>query len=125
MENFKELKVYQLAFNQAIELFEISRSFPKEEQFSLVSQVRRSSRAVCSNLAEAYRKRKYKAHFISKVTDADAENSETSVWLDFIRECEYAVALESDAMLIRNREIGRLLGHMLNHPERYLDAQTS
>jgi four helix bundle protein len=83
MSKFKELLVYQIAFQQATEIFEISKKFPREEKYSLTDQIRRSSRSVCANIAESYRKRRYQLHF-SKLTDADAENSET-VWLDFAR----------------------------------------
>src|SRR5258706_14280732 len=88
-KSFKETKVYKLAFEQAMDIFEISKSFPKEEKYSLTDQVRRSSRSVCANLAEAYRKKRYPAHFISKLTDCDAENSETNVWIDFAFACQY------------------------------------
>jgi four helix bundle protein len=87
--NYKLTKVYQLAFEQAMEIFEITKSFPKEEKYSLTDQIRRSSRSVSANIAEAYRKKKYPAHFISKITDCDAENSETDVWLDFALACKY------------------------------------
>jgi len=84
MENgYKDLIVYKKAFRMAMEIFRISKSFPAEEKYSLTDQVRRSSRSVCSNLAESYRKRQYKAHFQSKISDADMENSETEVWIDF------------------------------------------
>ena len=77
--DFKELIVYKKAFTLAMEIYEVSKSFPKEENYSLTDQIRRSSRSVCANLAEAYRKRLYERHFISKLTDSDAENSETIV----------------------------------------------
>ena len=76
-KNYKETKVYKLAFEQAMDIFETSKKFSKEETYSLTDQVRRSSRSVCANLAEAYRKKRYSAHFVSKVTDSDSENSET------------------------------------------------
>ena len=81
--NFKETKVYKLAFEQAMDIYEISKTFPKEETYSLTDQIRKSSRSICTNLAEAYRKKRYPAHFISKITDSDGENSETNVWFDF------------------------------------------
>ena len=81
--DFKELIVYKKSFSLAMEVYEISKSFPKEEKYSLTDQIRRSSRSVCANIAEAYRKHIYVKHFVSKLTDADAENSETLVWLDF------------------------------------------
>lgn len=85
--NFKETKVYKLAFEQAMDIYEISKIFPKEETYSLTDQIRKSSPSICTNLAEAYRKKRYPAHFISKVTDSDGENSETTVWLDFALAC--------------------------------------
>lgn len=80
---FRELKVYQKAFALAIRIYDITNKFPVEERYALVDQVRRSSRSVCTNIAEGYRKRQYQRHFVSKLTDADAENSETLVWLEF------------------------------------------
>lgn len=87
--SFKKLLAYQKAFELSMEIFELSKSFPKEETYSLTDQIRRSSRAICANMAEAYRKREYQKHFISKLTDADSENSETQVWIDFANSCKY------------------------------------
>lgn len=117
--NFKETKVYKIAYEQAMEVFEITKTFPKEEKFSLTDQIRRSSRSVCANIAEAYRKKKYPAHFVLKITDSDAENSETSVWFDFSKDCNY-ISIEKQQILINhNEEIGRLLNHMINNPDKY------
>ena len=88
-KSFKDLLVYQKTFELAMEIYHVSKSFPVEEKYSLTDQIRRASRSVCSNLAESYRKRQYEAHFVSKVSDADMENSETQVWLDFAFECKY------------------------------------
>jgi four helix bundle protein len=79
----KDLIVYQEAYALAMKIFEVSKSFPAEEKYSLTDQIRRSSRSVCTNLREAWAKRKYQAHFVSKLTDADGENGETDSWLDF------------------------------------------
>ena len=87
--DFRELLAYQKGFRLAMEIFNVSKSFPLEEKYSLTDQIRRSSRSVCANIAEAYRKRRYPNHFISKLTDSDAENSETNVWLEFAFECNY------------------------------------
>ena len=87
--DFKQLIAYQKSFNLAMAVFEMSKSFPKEETYSLTDQIRRSSQSVCANISEAYRKRKYPKHFMSKLTDADGENSETSTWLDFALACGY------------------------------------
>lgn len=116
---FKKTKVYQLAFQHAMDIFEISKKFPTEEKYSLNDQVRRSSRSVCANLAEAYRKKRYPAHFISKLTDSDGENSETGVWHDFALSCNYITIDLHLILASRNIEIGRLLGHMVNNPEKY------
>ncbi len=87
--DFKKLLAYQKAFDLAMLIYEASKSFPKEETYSLTDQIRRSSRSVNANISESYRKRRYPKHFISKLTDADGENSETSTWLDFALACEY------------------------------------
>ena len=120
MLKYKELTAYKKAFKIAMELFETSKRFPADEKFGLTSQIRRSSRSACSNIAEGYRKRIYKAHFVSKATDADMENSETMVWIDFALECKYIS--ESNYLVWKNEieEIGRLLNHMIENPEKYL-----
>lgn len=117
--NFKQTKVYQKAYALAMEIFEITKLFPKEETYALTDQIRRSSRSVCSCLAEAYRKKQYAAHFIAKVTDADMENSETNVWIDFSASCNYITAEEHRDLIAKNEEIGRLLNHMYHNPEKY------
>jgi four helix bundle protein len=89
---YKDLRVFQLAFDVAMEIFEATKSFPKEERYSLTDQMRRSSRSVAANIAEGYRKRQYPNMFVSKLADADAEATETQVWLDFARQCGYLTA---------------------------------
>ena len=89
MSTYKDLIAFKKSFALAMKIFEISKRFPKEEIYSLTDQIRRSSRLVCTNLAEAFRKRKYPAHFLSKLSDCDSENAETSVWLDFSFACKY------------------------------------
>ena len=89
IRSHEELEVYQLAFDGAMRVFELSGKFPKEETYSLTDQIRRSSRSVCSNIAEAWRKRRYKAAFISKLSDAEAEAAETQTWIRFAVECGY------------------------------------
>ncbi|HFE53385.1 MAG TPA: four helix bundle protein [Bacteroidetes bacterium] len=120
MAGFKDLVVYQKAFDLAMEIFEISKGFPREERYALVSQIRRSSRSVCSNLAEGYRKHRYSAHFVSKVSDADMENSETQVWIDFAHACGYIDEATRDRLTKTTEEIGRLLNDMLRHPRKYV-----
>ena len=89
INSVRELEVYQLAFDSAMKLFEVSKGFPQEERYSLTDQVRRSSRSVCTNLAEGWRKRRYKAVFVNKLSDAEQEAAETQTWLEFARRCNY------------------------------------
>ena len=117
--DFKDLIAYQKGFTLAMEVFELSKSFPKEEKYALTDQMRRSSRSVCTNVAEAYRKRLYVKHFISKLTDSDAENSETIVWLDFSLECGYMAKEQHGMMIQQAHEIGKLINYMILHPGKY------
>lgn len=117
--DFKELIVYQKAFKLAMAIFEISKSFPKEEKYSLTDQIRRSSRSTCTNIAEAYRKRRYPKHFLSKLTDSDGENSETASWLDFAHACIYLDDDTHQKFFNECIEIGRLLNYMMNNPEKF------
>ena len=119
VKNFKETKVYQKSFGLAMEIFEITKAFPKAETYSLIDQIRRSSRSVCACLAEAYRKKIYPAHFIAKISDADMENSETAVWIDFSFHCNYIDKAKCDDLMLKNEEVGRLLHHMLHNLEKY------
>ncbi len=118
--NFKDLKVYQMSYALAMEIFHLSKSFPKDEIYSLTSQIRRSSRSVCHNIAEAYRKRSYPNHFVSKCTDSDAEASETTVSLDFAKDCGYITVDIHQSLISRYEEVGKMLGGMIEHPERFL-----
>jgi four helix bundle protein len=115
----QKTRVYKLAFEMSMEIFTTSKKFPKEEIYSLTDQIRRSSRAVCICLLEAYRKKRYPAYFVSKVTDSDMENSETCGWLDFSFSCGYIQAEEHQNFISKNEEIGRLLNHMINNPGKY------
>ena len=123
MGSFRDLSVYKKAFDLSMLIFKESKKFPSEEKFGLTSQVRRSSRSVCSNVGEGYRKRLYPAHFVSKCSDADMENSETQVWLDFALACEYIKKEQHDEYLKRSEEIGRMIGHMIENPEKYKGKQ--
>lgn len=116
---FRDLAVYKKAFSLAMEIFEISKEFPKEERYSLTDQIRRSSRSVCVNVGEGYRKRQYPAHFVSKASDADMENTETRVWLDFANNCEYITDKKKADLESKAIEIGKLLNHMIENPEKY------
>ena len=120
MSTFRDLKVYQKAFKLAMDIFELTKSYPDEEKFGLTIQIRKSSRSVCSSIGEAYRKRKYPAHFVSKLTDADMENSETQVWLDFSLSCKYIDKIKYKNLVERSEEIGKMLNHMIENPEKYL-----
>ena len=111
-----ELKVYQLAYALAMEIFRLSKAWPTEEKYSLTDQVRRSSRGVCTNLREAWAKRRYEAHFVSKLTDADGENGETDTWLDFAKACGYQAEADRARLAADCRQVGAMLGGMLNDP---------
>jgi len=117
---FKQLKVYTLEFDLAMEIFQISKSFPKEEKYSITDQIRRSSRSVCANVGEGYRKRQYPAHFVNKLSDSDMENTETQVWIDFAYKCGYIKTQEYKLLLEKSANIGRMLGYMISKPEIFL-----
>lgn len=102
-----------------MEIFKISKKFPPEEKYSLTGQIRRSSRSVCTCIGEAYRKRQYKAHFVSKSSDTDMENTETRVWLDFALACDYISKDAWSDFEVKAQEIGKLLNHMIENPEKY------
>lgn len=118
--NFRDLTAYKKSFDLAMEVFRLTKSFPPEERYSLTDQIRRASRSVCSSIAEAYRKRKYRAYFVSKSSDSDMENAETQVWLDFSLACEYITQSQYDSLVAKTEEVGRLLNHMVDKPEKYL-----
>ena len=116
----KELTVYKKAYRQAMDYFDLSRRFPPEERYALTSQGRRSSRSVCQNLREAWAKRRYEAHFVSKLTDCDGENSETDTCLDFALDCGYITKDKHAELITLNQEIGRMIGSMIKNPEKFL-----
>jgi len=118
-QGFKELMAYKKAFQLANDIYYVSLKFPKEEKYSLTDQIRRSSRSVCANLAEAYRKRDYPKHFFLKLTDCQGENSETLVWLDFALQYNYNTPEEYNRLIELNNEVGRLLTYMMNNPDRF------
>lgn len=120
IENHTDLVVYQKAFEAAMTIFELSKSFPKDETYSLTDQMRRSSRSVCANLAEAWRKRRYEAMFISKLADSEGEAAETQVWLEFAVKCKYLKRDEAAALYTTYREVIRTLVGMINHPETWV-----
>ena len=115
-----DLVVYQKAYALAMEIFRLSKSWPPDEKYSLTDQVRRSSRGVCANLREAWSKRRYEAHFINKLTDADGENGETATWLDFARDCGYLDPPDYTRLADLRKEVGSMLGTMLLDPAPFL-----
>jgi four helix bundle protein len=116
VENYRDLKVYQAAFEFQQALFKVSKAFPKEEMYSLTDQMRRSSRSVGASLAEPWSKRRYQAHFLSKLTDADSELQETLHWLRTALACEYLSKKDSVKLADQAAEIGKMLGSMIaNH----------
>jgi len=115
-----DLEVYRKAFDAAMRIFESSKSFPKEEKYSLTDQIRRASRSVCGNLAEAWRKRRYEAAFVGKLSDSESEAAETQVWLEFAVKCGYLNRAEARELYRTYDEIlGTLVG-MVNHPETWI-----
>ena len=118
-QGFRDLKVYQLAFRLAMEIFKLSKGFPKEEKYSLTDQIRRASRSVAANIGEGYRKKRYVKMFVSRMADADGEATETQVWIDFAAECGYFSTEQQAELRSAYEEIGRMLGGMIAHPERF------
>lgn len=118
----KDLTVYRKAYALAMQVFELSRAFPPEERFALTGQIRRCSRAVCNNLREAWAKRRYEAHFLSKLTDCDGENGETDTCLDFVRDCGYITEQQHRQLTGVCAEVGKMLGAMINAPQKFLTS---
>lgn len=119
-KGFRGLTVYKKAFELAMDIYEITKEFPAIEKFELTDQIRRSSRAVCRAIGEGYRKRQYPKHFSSKMSDSDMENTETQVSLDFAFECKYISQDQYDTLIEKSEEVGRLLNHMVENPEKYI-----
>lgn len=117
IQTHRDLLVYQKAFDASMEIFRLTKSFPKDETYSLTDQIRRSSRSVCANLAEAWRKRRYPAHFISKLSDAEAEAAETQVWIEFAVACEYLEPEPARILYKKYDEILVTLVGMITHSE--------
>ena len=120
IKSAKELNVYQRGYELAMEVLKGSKRFPVEERFALTSQIRRSSRSICLNLRETWAKRRYEAHFVSKLTDCDGENSETDTSLDFARDCGYITIQQHAGLTALCEEIGKMLGSMLKNPGPFL-----
>jgi len=119
----KDLRVYKYAYKLAMDIFKISKGWPKEERYSLTNQIRRSSRSVCANIREAWAKRRYEAHFISKLTDADAENSETDTWLDFALDCQYITYDEHKDLTSRCIKTGAMIGGMFHKASSFIQSR--
>ena len=113
------MKVFQLSYMLALEIFELTKGFPKEEKYSLIDQIRRSSRSVPTNIAEAWYKRKYPKSFVSKLIDAAGEAGETEVWIDFSFDHSYLVKDKRDYFFSKYGEVGKMLNSMINQPEKF------
>lgn len=118
----EELEVYKKAYSLAMQIFEMSKSFPVEEKYALTSQIRRSSRSVAMNLREAWAKRRYEAHFVSKLTDCDGENAETQTSLNCARDCGYISVDQHNALIEKSMQIGRMIGAMIKSPGQFLQS---
>ena len=119
LQGHRDLKVYQLAYKLAMEIFHLSKHFPREELYSLTDQIRRSSRSVAANIAEGFRKRRYPNMLVSKLTDSDGEATETQVWLDFALDCGYMSQDYRDRLTAGYEEVGKMLSGRMAHPEKF------
>jgi len=119
LRGHRDLKVFQLAYRLAMEIFHLSKHFPREEVYSLTNQIRRSSRSVAANLAEGFRKRRYPNMLVNKLTDCDGEATETQVWLDFALDCGYLSKENHDRLISGYEEVGRMLSGMMANPRRF------
>lgn len=117
--DYKDLLAYKKSFSLAMQIFEVSKGFPKEEKYSLTDQIRRSSRGLTATVTEAYRKRIYPKNFLSKLTDAEAENTETQVWLDFAIACGYLEEVKYTELTSINNEVGKLIYFMMRNPDKF------
>src|SRR5207245_4305314 len=116
LRGHRDLKVYQLAYKLAMEIFFLSKAFPREEVYSLTDQIRRSSRSVAANIAEGFRKRRYPNMLVSKLTDCDGEATETQVWIDFAFDCAYLSRENRERLITGYEEVGKTLSGMLANP---------
>lgn len=122
LRGHRDLKIYQLAYKLAMDIFQLSKAFPKEEVYSLTDQIRRSSRSVATNLAEGFRKRRYPNMFISKLTDCDGEATETQVWLDFAFDCGYLSKENHDRLTLGYEEVGKMLSGTIKNADKFAPA---
>lgn len=124
IQQHADLQVYKKAFAAATLIFQMSKEFPKEEIYSLTDQIRRSSRSVCANLAEAWRKRRYEAAFVAKLSDAESEAAETQVWIEFAVKCRYLARDRGTSLYQAYDEILRMLVAVVNKPQSWIIAQS-
>ena len=118
-KGFRDLIVYQKSYKLAMEIFEITKTFPKEEKYSLIDQMRRSSRSVPANISEAWAKRKYPKSFVSKLIDSLGEESETEVWIDMSKDCKYIDGQQHKSLLEKYQEVAKMLHSMINSPDKF------
>ena len=124
LQSHRDLKVYQLAYKLAMEIFNLSKNFPREELYSLTDQIRRSSRSVAANIAEGFRKRRYPNMLVSKLCDSDGEATETQVWLDFANDCGYMSRENRDRLTAGYEEVGKMLSGMMGNPNKFAPGAT-
>ncbi|HVP79465.1 MAG TPA: four helix bundle protein [Thermodesulfobacteriota bacterium] len=120
IRSYRNLRVYQNAIEAAMEIFELTKGFPPEEKYSMVDQMRRSSRSVCTNIAEAWRKRRYRAAFVAKLSDAESEACETQVWIDFAVRCKYLDALPAEKLTDTYEQVMGQIVKMIEEPSKWL-----
>ncbi|WP_446373558.1 four helix bundle protein [Coleofasciculus sp. D1-CHI-01] len=120
VKSHEDLAVYQMAFDVAMKIFELSKRFPVEERYSLTDQIRRSSRSVCANLAEAWRKRRYEAAFIAKLNDSEAESAETQVWIKFAVKCQYLDLEQGRELYGTYNQVLSGLVHLINNSHHWI-----
>lgn len=123
IESFEDLDVYKLALELQQEVFELTKTFPKEETYSLTDQIRRSSRSIGANISEAWAKRRYPAHFVSKLSDSDGEQDETRHWLESAFLCKYVSESGRDDLVLKCKTIGKKLGNMMQHPDQWIPKE--
>src|SRR5258706_15098190 len=117
--SFEDLRVYQMSFDFQQEIFDVSKTFPKDEKYSLTDQIRRASRSIGANISEAWQKRRYPAHFVSKLTDADGEAAETRHWLKTASACDYLDGNVREKLIEKSKSIGGMLGKMIANPDSF------
>jgi len=120
MGDYRTLLAYKKAFELAMCIFQTTKTFPGEERYDLTSQIRRSSRSVCTNIVDAYKRRRYKDYYTSKLNDSETENAETQVWLDFALKCNYISEKQYQELKFENDEVAKSILYMINHPDRFI-----